>query len=106
VSALFNGVDLRGADLRGAELAYAILNGVSLAGADLSDAQFSKTVLARCRDLHQATGLGSIIHASSSAVDVETLRHSGAWLPEELLLGMGLEREEIERCRPAGTRTG
>jgi uncharacterized protein YjbI with pentapeptide repeats len=101
VSALFNGVDLRKADLRDTELAYATLNGVSLAGADLSNAHFSKTALVRCHDLHLATGLASIEHASLSAVDIDTLRHCGAWLPDEFLQGVGVEREEVERLRPA-----
>jgi hypothetical protein len=106
VSALFNGVDLRKADLRDTELAYAALNGVSLAGADLTNAHFSKTVLVRCHDLHLATGLGSIDHASPSALDIDTLRHCGAWLPDEFLQGLGVDREEVERLHPASAATG
>jgi uncharacterized protein YjbI with pentapeptide repeats len=90
VSALFNGTDLRGADLRGAELAYAVLNGVRLEGADLTGAQLSRTVIARCEDLHLAIGLESVVHPGSSALDVETLRHAAGRLPERFLAGIGV----------------
>ena len=84
------------------ELAYTALNGVRLAGADLSRAHFSKTVLARCHDLHLATGLDSIQHASLSAVDIDTLRHCGARLPDEFLEEVGMGRDDVERLRAAG----
>ena len=100
VSALFNGVDLRDADLRSAELAYAAFNGAQLAGARLDDARFSRTVVARCPDLHQATGLDSIVHTSPSALDLETLRRSGGLLPAEFLRGAGIEPADL--VGPAG----
>ena len=96
--ALLNGANLCGADLREVDLVYAALNGVSLTGADLTGAHWSKTVLARCRDLHLAGGLASIDHASPSALDVETLRHCGRSLPREFLEGSDSSRRRSSGC--------
>jgi uncharacterized protein YjbI with pentapeptide repeats len=105
VSALFNGVDLREADLHSAELALAAFNGALLSGADLTRAHFSRTVIARCHDLHQAIGLAAVEHVSPSAIDLETLRRCGAGLPDGFLAGVGVERAEVDALR-AATTTG
>jgi uncharacterized protein YjbI with pentapeptide repeats len=99
VGALFTDVDLRGANLRHAELSMAVLNGVQLAEGDLAHAHLSKSVITRCRDLHQALGLDRLDYLSPSSVDLETLRHCMPGLEDELLQGLGLEPPEIDELR-------
>jgi uncharacterized protein YjbI with pentapeptide repeats len=97
--ALFNDTDLRGANLRHVELATTTLSGVRLADADLSRAHLSKTVFARCHDLHRARGLDSVGYLSPSCIDLETLRHCLPGLPEDFLQGVGVEAAELEALR-------
>jgi hypothetical protein len=68
---------------------------VRLERTDLSGAHLSRTVFARCRDLHQARGLDRLEYLSPSCADVETLRACLAGLPDEFLVGIGVERPEL-----------
>jgi uncharacterized protein YjbI with pentapeptide repeats len=99
LSALFNDTDLSGANLRHTELTAAVFNGARLADADLARAHLSKTVFARCPDLHLALGLDSLDYLNPSSIDLETLRGSLAGLQDDFLEGLGLEPEEIEALR-------
>ena len=94
--ALVNDSDLRGASLRHAELAMATIAGSLLCRADLTGAHLSKTVFARCHDLHQALGLDSLRYLSPSCIDLETLRECLGGLPEEFLAGVGVEGREAQ----------
>jgi uncharacterized protein YjbI with pentapeptide repeats len=84
--ALFNDTDLRRANLHDAELATATLSGVLLAGANLSRSHLSRTVFARCHDLHHALGLDSVTYLSPSSIDLETLRVCLAGLSDDFLV--------------------
>jgi uncharacterized protein YjbI with pentapeptide repeats len=97
--ALINDSDLRRASLRQAELAVATLGGNRLSEADFSGAHLSKTVFARCHDLHLARGLDALEYLSPSCIDLETLRECLAELPDEFLEGMGVEARELEALR-------
>jgi hypothetical protein len=70
-----------------------------LSGADLTRAHCSKTVFARCHDLHQALGLDTLDYLSPSCIDLETLRSCLGNVPEEFLEGMGVEAREAEALR-------
>jgi uncharacterized protein YjbI with pentapeptide repeats len=99
VGALINDSDLRRAILRQADLATATFSGNRLDEADFTGAHLSKTVFARCHDLHQVRGLDSLAYFSPSCIDMETLRECLAGLPDEFLEGMGLEIRELEALR-------
>jgi uncharacterized protein YjbI with pentapeptide repeats len=90
-----NDSDLRRVSLRRAELATATLSGILAEAADFSGAHLSRTVFARCRDLHRARGLDALEYMSPSCVDLETLRECLAGLPDEFLVGMGVERRSV-----------
>jgi hypothetical protein len=96
---MFNDADLRGANLRHTELTAAVFNGVQLRDADLSRAHLSKTVFARCPDLHQALGLDLLDYLNPSSIDLETLRHGLPGLEDDFLEGLGLNSAEIEALR-------
>src|SRR5262249_40434089 len=96
--------DLRGANLAGADLTGANLTGANLAGAILTGATLCETVLANCRDLHQAIGLTEVRHAGPSVLDVRTLGACAHGLPDVFLQGAGcgpLEIVAIRRAWPA-----
>jgi uncharacterized protein YjbI with pentapeptide repeats len=97
--ALVNDSDLRRASLRQAELTTATLGGNHLTGADFTGAHLSRTVFARCHDLHQAIGLDALDYLSPSCIDLETLRECLAGLPDEFLDSMGLEARQLESLR-------
>jgi uncharacterized protein YjbI with pentapeptide repeats len=97
--ALFIDTDLRGANLQDAELATATLSGVLLADADLTGAHLSRTVFARCGDLHHALGLESLRYVDFSCIDLGTLRACLTGLPEDFLAGVGVTPGEIEALR-------
>jgi uncharacterized protein YjbI with pentapeptide repeats len=99
LSALFYDSDLREANLRHSELTAAVFNGARLSGADLTRAHLSKTVLARCPDLHEAIGLDLLDYVNPSSIDLATLRHSLERLDDEFLQGLGLTQEEIQGLR-------
>jgi uncharacterized protein YjbI with pentapeptide repeats len=99
---LVNDSDLRGASFAKAELATATLSGNRLSGADFTGAHLSRTVFARCHDLHCARGLESLEYLSPSCIDLETLRECLAGLPDEFLQGVGLEGRELEALRGMG----
>jgi hypothetical protein len=102
VGALINDSDLRGASFAKAELSTATLSGNQLSGADFTGAYLSRTVIARCHDLHHARGLDSLEYLSPSCIDLETLRECLAGLPEEFLEGVGLDGRELEALRGTG----
>jgi uncharacterized protein YjbI with pentapeptide repeats len=97
--AVLNDVDLRGANLQHAELVTATLSGVRLAQAALSHAHLSRTVFARCHDLHEALGLDSLEHLSPSSIDMESLRACLGGLTDDFLEAVGVEPREIEALR-------
>jgi uncharacterized protein YjbI with pentapeptide repeats len=101
VGAVFNDTDLRGAILHDAELALATLSGVQLTEADLTGAHLSKTVFARCHDLHRALGLDSLSCLTTSSIDLETLRVCLVGLPDQFLEAVGVEPREYEALRGA-----
>ena len=102
VGALFNAVDLTGASLRHTDLTFAVLNGTELTDADFSSAMLSQTVIARCPSLPRARGLDNVELLSPSSIDVATLRHALAQLPDELLAQMGVDGELLATLRSAG----
>jgi uncharacterized protein YjbI with pentapeptide repeats len=99
VGALVNDSDLRRTSLRHAELATATLAGVQLREADFTRAHLSKTVFARCHDLHHARGLDTLEYLSPACIDLETLRECLGGLPDEFLESVGLEPREAEALR-------
>jgi len=99
LGAVFNDTDLRGANLQEAELGTATLSGVLLSGAKFARAHLSRTVFARCHDLHEALGLDALAYLSPSSIDLETLRVSVAGLPDEFLEGLGVEPRDLEVFR-------
>jgi hypothetical protein len=100
--ALVNDSDLQRASLRQAELATATLSGNRLGEVDFAGAHLSKTVFARCHDLHLARGLDALEYLSPSCIDLETIRECLAGLPDEFLFGMGVEERELEALRGMG----
>jgi uncharacterized protein YjbI with pentapeptide repeats len=102
LDALFTGADLREAILRHCDLTFAVLNGVRLAGADLSRALLSQTVIARCRDLHQALGLETLELLHPSSIDLDTLRHSFWRVPDEVREAFGIDRATTNLVRDPG----
>ena len=103
VSALFNAVDLRGASLRHTDLTFAVLNGAELTDADFTSALLSQTVIARCPSLSRARGLDTLELLNPSSIDLATLRHGLEHLPEELLVRMGFEGEQLAALRSASS---
>jgi len=94
-----SGACLRSADLRGANLTEVDLSGADLADVNLSGATLSLTVLAGCRNLHEARGLEAVLHAGPSEIDHETLRESLPHLPDSFMRGAGYTRSEIRLLR-------
>jgi hypothetical protein len=80
-------------------LPFAVLNGVQLAGADLSRAHLSQTVIARCRDLHQARGLDTVELLQPSSIDLDTLRYSLWRVPDEVREAFGVDRATTNLIR-------
>ena len=99
LAAVLNDTDLTGAILLQAELALATLSGVLLTDADLTGAHLSKTVFARCHDLHRALGLDSLSCSSPSSIDLETLRVCLVGLPDQFLEEVGVEPRDYEALR-------
>lgn len=93
------GATLGRAVLLYADLQQADLRGAYLGGADLSHAHLSKTVIARCRDLHQSIGLDQVDYLSPSSIDIETLRYCIPHLGPDFLSSLGLEATEVEELR-------
>jgi hypothetical protein len=67
--------------------------------AALGHAHLSRTVFARCHDLHEALGLDSLEYLSPSSIDLESLRACLVGLADEFLAGVGVEPREIEALR-------
>ena len=99
LDALFTGADLRDSILRHCDLTFAVLNGVQLSGADLERAHFSQTVIARCRDFHQARGLDMVELLQPSSIDLDTLRHSFWRRPDEIREAFGVDRATANLMR-------
>ncbi len=92
-------VDLEDAALNHAVLRRAIFLGANLHGANLTNAAFCDTALHCCGNLHEARGLHGVSHSGPSWLDLQTLRRSGAGLPETFLDGLGITRREAEVLR-------
>src|SRR5438067_1114458 len=82
--------------LAGANLCEAALRDANLRGANLAGGTLCETVLAGCRNLHEARGLLEARHAGASTLDVRTLRASAAALPEGFLVAVGCTATEID----------
>jgi uncharacterized protein YjbI with pentapeptide repeats len=96
---LLTDTDCRDASLTHSELTFAVFSGALLAGADLSQAHLSSTIFARCTDLHHAVGLDTLDYLNSTCIDLITLRHCLAGLPDGFLGGAGLPPPAIDALR-------
>lgn len=94
-----SGADLRDANFRGANLTEVDLTDAELRGANLAGATMSLTVLAACRNLHEARGLELIRHPGPSLLDEQTIHSSLPGLPDNFLRGVGYTRSEIVMMR-------
>lgn len=91
-----SGADLTGTSLRFAKLAGAILSGAdlghaNLAGSNLGGAELWSTTLSFQENLQEADGLSNLRHLGPSSIDTNTLLAAGGALPEEFLVGIGLD---------------
>jgi len=87
-------VDLAGADLMGASLV-----GCDMTRANVTMMTLGHTTLGSSKTLGAAIGLSMIIHDSKSFIDLDAIDGHVVSLPDEFLLGVGCEKEEVEAFR-------
>lgn len=90
IHANLSGASLRWTNLRWANFSYASLRETTFYGAVLEETIFG------CNDMSDVRGLDRVVHASSSALGVDTLFRSGGKIPDVFLRGCGVPEVLIQ----------